>query len=104
MPVMLMRIGVLELVDQNALKSTRERLADLFVSSQEIARRIEKIVEIEQRGRVFVSAPVGQEPAHRSGDAREKLSCNARHKLFERIMTGFILLVRCMVRLDAFGS
>jgi hypothetical protein len=46
--------GVLELVDQNVLKSTRECLARLFVSGQEITRRIQQVVEIEQRGGVFV--------------------------------------------------
>ena len=73
----LQRIGVLKLVDENMPKSTRQRLADLFVSSQQIARRIEQVVEIEQRGGVFVRAPIVQEAVHRSGDAREKLSCDS---------------------------
>ena len=50
----LQRIGILKLVDENMLESARQRLADLFAPCQEIARGIEQVVEIEQRGGVFV--------------------------------------------------
>ena len=85
------------------LELARQRLADLFAPGQEIARGVEQVVEIEQRGGVFVGAPIVQQPVHRSGDAREKLACDTSHEPFERGMAGQILRVRRVIRLDAFG-
>ena len=47
-------VGILELIDQDARKAARESLAHRLVALEKIARVMEQIVEIEQRGFALV--------------------------------------------------
>ena len=73
------------------------------MSSQQIAGRIEQIVEIEQSGGLFVCAPIGHQPGHLAGDTFEKLPGRARHERLARVMTRMIPRGRHVERLHASG-
>ena len=47
------RIGVLELVDQDVADRCAERRAHVRAARQQLARVMEQVVEVEQRGRAL---------------------------------------------------
>ena len=66
-------VSVLELIDQNMAEVLPKRLAYLFVPREQVARRVEQVVEIEERSEAFVNAPVLHQLVHLGGDPRKQL-------------------------------
>ena len=79
----LQRIGVLEFVHQDVTEAARQRLPDVLVSREQVARGVEKVVEIKERSGALVPAPVPHQLVHLGRKPREQLGRGRGQKCFE---------------------
>ena len=72
----LQRVGVLELVHQDMTEAARQCLPDVLVPREQVARGVEKVIEIKERSGALVPAPVLHQLVHFGRKPPEQLSCD----------------------------
>ena len=77
----LQRVGVLELVHQDMTEAARQRLPDVLVPREQVARGVEKVIEIKERSGAFVPAPVLHQLVHLGRKPRRAARLRPRTKV-----------------------